>query len=71
MRNECLNLIGDGAFLKEEKLKTTREKIYKELQYMMYLHLLNDGIGKDKATRISNIYAVKNTNKEYYKRIKQ
>ena len=47
----------------------TREEIYKEIvSAVKQLHIAF-GAGEDKATRIANIHAVKNTNKEFYRRI--
>jgi hypothetical protein len=46
----------------------TREEIYKEIvSAVKELHIAF-GAGEDKATRIANIHAVKNTNKEFYNR---
>ena len=47
----------------------TREEIYKEIvSAVKELHIAF-GAGEDRATRIANIHAVKNTNKEFYRRI--
>jgi len=46
----------------------TREEIYKEIvSAVKQLHIAF-GAGEDKATRIANIHAVKNTNKEFHNR---
>ena len=46
----------------------TREEIYKEIvSAVKELHIAF-GAGEDRATRLANIHAVKNTNKEFYNR---
>ena len=48
----------------------TREEIYKEIVLAVkQIHILT-GKSEDKATRLANIHAVKNTNKEFYRRNK-
>ena len=46
----------------------TREEIYKEIvSAVKELHIAL-GAGEDRATRLANIHAVKNTNKEFINR---
>ncbi len=46
----------------------TRKEIYEEIVLVVKeLHIMT-GEGEDKATRLANIHAVKNTNKEFYNR---
>ena len=50
----------------------TREEIYKEIvSAVKELHVFVFGAGEDRATRLANIHAVKNTNKEFYRRINE
>lgn len=71
MLNECLNLIGDGAFLKEEKPQITRLQVYNDILKEMYEWYLSIGYSEDSARRFANIAAIQSTNTEYYKRIKK
>ena len=70
MRNECLNLIGDCAFLKEDKPQITRLQVYNDILKEMYEWYLSIGYSEDSARRFANISAVRWTNTEYYNRIK-
>jgi hypothetical protein len=47
----------------------TRKEIYEEIVLVVKeLHIMT-GKSEDKATRLANIHAVKNTNKEFYRRL--
>ena len=49
----------------------TRKEIYEDIVLVVKEFHIMTGKSEDKATRLANIHAVKNTNKEFYRRLNE